>query len=607
MLFGLAHARMKNIEQKYSAEVYSTTERLGTRKDDPTALIIQTSVPEEYCEPILKEIYNTIGNLANNPPSEEEFKALKTQIKKSNSVFMQSSFALNSHIGNDFLNSTPYKTAQYNSVIDDMTINDFVDTVKKYYDLNKTALTVVHPKNATDESIQNNYNKSKNVSFTGANIKNPIDMENIREYNLPNNFNVVLHNADTDVANYSLRIYTKDLTPKKAAIGDILNDMLQYCGTYSHKWQELAKISDVNGIDSSIHGGINSVSVSGDAPVEKFDKALDLFKENIQQPEFTQELFNNALKHCRDRYQTEEPSAYQPFKKAVNEGTHLAYTTEDKLKSLENITLQDIFQLYNEILSKGQGQVVITAPFHKNPALEQAVFNKIGQFQPAAQKNFNLYPCYKPVDETKVITTETNRNQSEIIQGFKFKQTGNIKDDLCLYLFNNIFGASQTSRLFNDLREQRHLAYAVNSGYKISGDSGVQYLRIQTTTNNTETGEKSLDNIKKSIDGFNENIKKITTEKVSEEELERAKKTIKSEILANLEMNVAKNSDIDRFAKTPYGVSYVNEQFKVIDSITSDDILHTAQNIFSGKPVYSVSGTKEALDYNKEYFEQLKN
>ena len=73
---------------------------------------------------------------------------------------------------------------------------------------------------------------------------------------------------------------------------------------------------------------------------------------------------------------------------------------------------------------------------------------------------------------------ETNRNQSEIIQGFKFKQTGNIKDDICLDIFNIIFGGSQTSRLFKDMREQRHLAYSVNSGYKISGDYGVEYLKI---------------------------------------------------------------------------------------------------------------------------------
>ena len=458
----------------------------------------------------------------------------------------------------------------------------------------------------TKEEIDN-YNKAKIVSFTGASDITPIDMNKLKEYKMPNNFDVVLHDENTDVANISLKIFTKDLSPKKAAIGDILYDMLQYCGTKSHKWQELAEVSDLNGIDSSISGGINSVSIFGDVPVENFKQALELFRENIQEPEFSQELFNNAVKHCKDRYQTTEPSAYQSFKKAMNEGLHTSYTTKDKLESLDSISLDDIKQLYNEIMQNGQGKIVITAPFSQKPELSKIAFDTISSFNTVQPKNTALYECYKPIDKTQVHTTETNRNQSEIIQGFKFKQTGNIKDDICLDIFNIIFGGSQTSRLFKDMREQRHLAYSVNSGYKISGDYGVEYLKIKTTTNNTETGEKSLDNIKKAIDGFNENIKDITSRKISHEELETAKRTIKSEILSGFEMNGAKNSIISTCASTPYGLEYINKQFEIIDNITADDILNVAVNIFSNKPVYSISGTKEALEYNREYFESLKN
>lgn len=606
LLFGLAHARMKNIEQKYSTSIFAQNERMGTRKNDPSALVIQTSVPEEYTEKILKEIYNTLGNLANNPPSDKEFQAIKTQMKKSNSVLMQSSNALNYHIGMDFLNSTPYKTAQYNSVINNMTKEDFVNTVRKYYDLNKTAVTVVHPNYTTKDSIESNYNNTKKISFTGTNIKTPIESEKVREYKLYNNFDVVLNDKDSDVANISLRIFTNDLSPKKAAIGDILNDMLQYCGTYSHKWQELAEISDLNGIDASIHGSINKLSISGDVSVDNFNTALELFKENLSQPYLNQELFEKAIKHCKDKYQTKEPSASQPMKKAINNGTHRAYTTEDKLKSLDNITLEDVKQLYYEIMNNGQGRIVVSAPFSKHPQLEQQVFNTIGQLNPVKPKDVSLYECYKPIEKPQVHTVETNRNQAEIILGYKFKQSGNIKDDVCIDLFNEIFGGGQSSRLFNDLREQRHLAYAVNSGSENNGDYGVEFLQIKTTTNNTETGEKTLDNIKKSIDGFNENIKKITTEYVSDEELKTAKRTLKSQILSSLEMNSAQNSIIDYGVSTPYGASYINQQFALIDSITADDILNTARNIFAGNPVYSVSGTKEALEYNKDYFENLK-
>ena len=61
------------------------------------------------------------------------------------------------------------------------------------------------------------------------------------------------------------------------------------------------------------------------------------------------------------------------------------------------------------------------------------------------------------------------KNQAKIIEGFKFKHNGNLKDETCVSLLNDILGGSSSSRLFSDLREQRHLAYSVSSGGFIYG------------------------------------------------------------------------------------------------------------------------------------------
>lgn len=605
-LYGLANARIKQIEQKYSTHIFPNIERLGTRPSDKNAIIVQTSVPEQYVEPVLKEIYSVIGSLATNPPTPDEFEAIKTSIKKVNSTVLQSSDEICDHIGLGFLNGTPYKTANYASIIDNMTYADFINTASKYYDLNKTALTVVHPKNSTKESIENNYNGAKQLSFTGANKKTPIPNDKISRYTMPNNFEIAFIDSDTDVVNYSIDWFTKDVTPKKAAIGDILNDMLKYCGTRSHKWNELAQISDKNAIDSSIIATTNNLGLSGNFPADKANIGLELFRENLSQPDLNIDLFNNAIKHCTDDYSTVEPNAFEPYKKVMFEQTQRAFDTKDKLNSLKEITYNDVISLYNELITKGQGQIVVTGPFSKHPELKQMIFNNSAGYLPVAPKETNLTKCHIQNNETKVLTTETNKNQAEIIEGFKFNQNGNIKDEVCINLMNSIFGLGQGARLFKDLREQRHLAYMVESKYQKQGDSGILSMRIKTTTNNNETGEKSLDNIKKAIDGFNENIAKIISQPVTQEELERAKKTLKSEILYSIEMNSDRNAILSDHNTSPYGIDYINKEFDIIDTITTQDILNTAQNVFSGKPVYSISGTKEALDYNKEYLENLK-
>ena len=130
-------------------------------------------------------------------------------------------------------------------------------------------------------------------------------------------------------------------------------------------------------------------------------------------------------------------------------------------------------------------------------------------------------------------------------------------------------------------------------------------LSIGTTTENHETGEKSFDNIKKSIDGFNENIEKITTEKVSEEELENAKKEIKNQLYNSFEDNSSKNEYLKNAHKNIYGINRVNESLALLDSITVDDIYNTARNVFRSKPVYSITATQASLDANKEFLNSL--
>ena len=607
LLFGLANSRIKQTEEKYSTNIYPSIERMGTRPTDQTAIMVKTSVPEEYVEPVLKDIYKVLTEISTNPPTPEEFEAIKTNIKKVNAIGMQSSSELNYHIGTDFLNDTHYKTANYDKIIDNMTYDDFIRTAKKYYDLNKTALTVVHPKNTTKDSIESNYTKSKaQISFSGVNKKNPINLDKIEQYKMPNNFEIILSDTENDVVDYSVEYFTKDKSPKKAAVADILNDMLKYCGTKQRSWQELASLSDKYAINSSLYATTSNLSIAGAFPADKADIGLDMFRENILQPDLSYELFQNAIRHCKDSYTNAEPSAFDKYDKAIFENTQNAYSNQDKLDSLKDISYNDILSLYNELLTKGQGQIVVTGPFKKHPELKQKIFDNAYGYNIVQQKNTNLSKCHIQNPAAQVHTVETNRNQAEIIEGFKFKQNGNIKDDVCIELLNTILGMGQGSRLFNDLREKRHLAYMVDSMYQSQGDSGVLSLMIKTTTNNTETGEKSLENIRKSIDGFNENIEKLKTECVTEEELEKAKRTMKSNILKSLEMNMVKNTIIADNNATVYGVGYTNKTIEEIDKITPQDILNTARNIFSNKPIYSIAGTKEAIEFNREYLDNLK-
>lgn len=602
---GLANSRTSAIEREYGIGINMSPERLSSRPDDKSLLMVQASITDSKAELLLKDLYSAINSLSVTPPTEEELTAIKNRLKKDHNALFECSAALNSTIGSALLNNNLESIKDYNSIVDNMTADDIVNTAKKYLDLNKAALTVVHPRTATKQSIENDYKVISSISFTGANKKVPIDVNSVTVYRMPNNFEVVLNDINTDNVSYQFMLESKDWTPKKAAVAAVLSDMLENSGTKTKSIEEFSKRADILAMDYYVGATQYGLTAGADFTADNMKDSLALLNDRIKNINLTQEQFVQSVNSLKDYYKDVEPSPYHKFDKVIYKDTPLEFTPADKLASLDEITLDDVKAFYDEIFKKSQGQVVISAPFSKNPELKQIVFNAIGEYSTVQPKDVSLADIYKPIEKTQVLTDISNKNEAKIVEGFKFKQNGNLKDKICIELLNEILGGSPSSRLFKDLRETRHLAYAVSSWTKSNDDIGVMTLSIGTTTENQETGKMTYENIQKSVEGFNENIQKLVDENVSEAELENAKKTLKSQLLTMTETNFGKSIDLSVSNRTPYGIDYINQQLDMIDKITADDIRNTARYIFKEKPVYSIVATQASLDANKDFLASL--
>lgn len=604
---GLENSRTAELEKTYGAYINFSPERLSSRPNDKSLYMITADVSDVRSEILLKDLYAKLDKLSKTPPTDDEVTAIKNSMKKSHNMIYENSFALNQTLGQAMLNNNIDSVKEYNKIVDEMTAEDIMNIAKKYLDLNKAALTVVHPGGVKKEEIINSYDVISQIPFTGLNKKQPIDTKSVEAYKLPNNMQVVLKDGTSDNINLKIAIRAKIWTPKKAAVSDVLSEMLDNSGTKNKSLDEYSKEVDLLALGADVFANPYGIKAFADFPVDTTEKSLALLNEKIQNVDLSEENFKKAVEMLKDRLSTIEPSPYFKFDKAMYEGTPFAVTPEEKLQSLDEITLDDIKAFYKEIFEKSQGQVVVTAPFSSNPELKQKIFNSLGQYPKLQEKDISLVNSYKPVDKTQVYTVENKKNQANIVQGFKFQHNGNLKDITCVELLNEILGGSPSSRLFSDLREQRHLAYSVSSECDFNDDIGVMTLSIGTTTENKETGVNTYENIQKSINGFNENIEKLKTEKVSPEELECAKKALKTTMLNIIESGHGQTADLFFSVGTPYGVDYVNKQFEIIDQITPDDIYNTARYVFKSKPIYSITATKDSLDYNKDFLQGLEN
>ncbi len=139
------------------------------------------------------------------------------------------------------------------------------------------------------------------------------------------------------------------------------------------------------------------------------------------------------------------------------------------------------------------------------------------------------------------------------------------------YLLNTILGGGMSSRLFQEIREKRGLAYAVYSYLSLYLDAGslVIYAGV------------SEDNARKTIDLILKELYRIKREPVKGDELKIAKEQLKGGMLLGLE------STENRMSKLAKDEMYfkrqvpVKEIIKEIEKITAGDIMELADKMFT--------------------------
>jgi predicted Zn-dependent peptidase len=140
-----------------------------------------------------------------------------------------------------------------------------------------------------------------------------------------------------------------------------------------------------------------------------------------------------------------------------------------------------------------------------------------------------------------------------------------------LQILSTVLGSGMSSRLFQKMRDQLGICYYVRSGINDLTDHGSFVVSAGVDSKRVE----------EAINGILEELKKIRDEKVSEEELKKAK----DYALGNLYLGLESSSDLANFygfqeifkkdIKTPKDIE------KEINKITASDIQKVAKQIIT--------------------------
>src|SRR5919112_1765514 len=135
------------------------------------------------------------------------------------------------------------------------------------------------------------------------------------------------------------------------------------------------------------------------------------------------------------------------------------------------------------------------------------------------------------------------------------------EDRYAMAALNNVLGGGMSSRLFQEVREKRGLAYAVYSYHQGYSDAGAIKTYVGSTTGNVEEAVKVIA----------DQLHKVQEERVNEEELDRTKQQLKSSTLLALESTSARMNRIGRSVITGAELLTPEEISARIEAVTPQD------------------------------------
>ena len=347
-------------------------------------------------------------------------------------------------------------------------------------------------------------------------------------------------------------------------------------GTQNRTSEELSTELDENAIELCTEMKSDYLRFRFVCLNEDFEKALDILQDIILNSTFEEfEKEKNKLKgELIAELDSAKVKVSDLFTKSIYKEHYYGHSYTKVLEEIDNVTIEDVIESYKNILNNSYKTMAFVGDYNDAIPLIEKYLGEI----PSSQDSVSTVEKPKKLQQEYVELIKEDANQAQIIQGWQVPSIDS-EDYPAIMLLNVILGASGlSSRLFLELREKKGLAYTVRSSYETHLKSAVFSIYIGTEPSNIQT----------SIDGFKEEIEKIKTVLVSEEELYNAKNNIigKQQFITETNSQQANMRAYYSIMRKPF--EYQSELIEKIKAVTSEQLMMCANKCFSDDYILAV-------------------
>ena len=180
-----------------------------------------------------------------------------------------------------------------------------------------------------------------------------------------------------------------------------------------------------------------------------------------------------------------------------------------------------------------------------------------------------------PPDGSPVLLHTKQSEQAHLVLGVRAYPIGH-PDRYALQLLSVVLGGGMSSRLFTEVRERRGLAYYVHAASGAYTDAGTLY---------TGAGV-DVSRIDEAISTIVGELRKIATEPVPSDELEKARGYAKGRFVLRLESPQAVVQFGLRREVLEHEIEEPDDVLRELDAVTAEDIQRVGGDLLDGKRLY---------------------
>ncbi|MTI82255.1 MAG: insulinase family protein [Firmicutes bacterium] len=301
---------------------------------------------------------------------------------------------------------------------------------------------------------------------------------------------------------------------------------------------------------------------------EHFPLAVDILSDMLLNSNFDQEDLlrerNVILEEIKMYEDAPDELVHDLFAKTIWHGHPLGRPIIGSEETVNSFNRDDLFNFYRQHYIPNKIIISLAGNIKHEKAVE--ILAPLFSSLKAGEKPRQSTP---PVGVSELTCQNKDTEQAHMIIGAPGYQLGN--DDMyTAQIINTVLGGGLSSRLFQEIREERGLVYAVFSYHSSYNDAGLFAVYAGLSKNNVNEAMELI---------FKE-INDISEKGITSTELQRSKDQLKGNLLLSLE-NV--NSRMSRLGKSEMYLGKVLNPEEIVEKVykvTNEDIQRVATSMF---------------------------